>query len=43
MVETNTEQIGGATIGNALKIRFGSRRVANHITVLPLKHPLCFI
>jgi hypothetical protein len=43
MVETNTERIGGATMLYALKIRFGCRRVANQIIVLPLKYPLCFI
>jgi hypothetical protein len=43
MVETNTERIGGATMPHALKIRFGSRRVANHITVLPLEQPFLFI
>jgi hypothetical protein len=43
MVETNTEWIRWATMLYALKIRFGSRRVANHIIVLPLEQPLLFI
>jgi hypothetical protein len=42
-VETSTEGIGGATMLYALKIRNGSRRVANQIIVLPLEQPLLFI
>jgi hypothetical protein len=40
MVETNTERIGGATMLYALKNRNCSRRVTNHIIVLPLEQPL---
>jgi hypothetical protein len=44
MLEMNTEGNGGAsTMPHALKIRNGSRRVANQIIVLPLEQPLLFI
>jgi hypothetical protein len=43
MVETNTERIRWATMLYALKIRNGSRRMANQIIVLPLEQPMLFI
>jgi len=42
-VKTNTERIGEATMLYAMKIRNGSRRVANQLIVLPLEQPLLFI
>jgi hypothetical protein len=43
MEETNMEGNGGAKMIYAVKIRFGRRRVASQIIVLPLEEPLLLV